>query len=95
VCDFDEPRSSEHPSIIWHLRKLADLVLVLSSGGKSLHAWFAVPEDQEEPFWKAAIHCGADPALMRNRSSFVRIPFGTRDNGNIQTVIYFDPSKIK
>lgn len=95
VCDFDEPRSSEHPSIIWHLRKLADLVMVLSSGGKSLHAWFSVPEDQEEPFWKAAIQCGADPALMRNRSSFVRIPFGTRDNGNIQTVVYFDPSKIK
>jgi hypothetical protein len=95
VCDFDEPRSEEHPSIIWHLAKLADLVMVLSSGGKSLHAWFMMPEEREADFWPAAIKSGADPALMRNRSSFVRIPFGTRDNGNIQTVVYFDPSKIK
>lgn len=95
VCDFDEPRSEEHPSIIWHLAKLADLVLVVSSGKRSLHAWFCVNNDIEPDFWQAAIRSGADPALMRNRSSFVRIPFGTRDNGNIQTVVYFDPSKIK
>jgi hypothetical protein len=94
VCDFDEPASDIHPSIIWHLRGIADLVLVLSSGGKSLHAWFSVPEDDEEEFWKAAVECGADIALKRNRSSFVRIPEGIRDNGNLQRAIYFDPSKI-
>lgn len=93
VCDFDEPASELHPSIIWHLRKIAPLVMVLSSGGKSLHAWFRVPEHSEPDFWKAAIECGADPALMRNRSSFVRMPMGTRDNGKSQSVIYFDPSK--
>jgi hypothetical protein len=95
VCDFDEPKSERHPAIIWHLRKVFDLVLVLTSGGKSLHAWFSVPEHQEEDFWKAAIPCGADPALMRNRSSFVRLPFGTRDNGKLQDVIFFDPNKIQ
>jgi hypothetical protein len=94
VCDFDEPASDIHPAIIWHLRGIADLVLVLSSGGKSLHAWFSVPEDDEEEFWKAAVECGADIALKRNRSSFVRIPEGLRDNGNLQRAIYFDPSKI-
>jgi len=94
VCDFDEPASDIHPSIIWHLRKVFDLVLVLSSGGKSLHAWFTVADDDADDFWKEAIPMGADAALMRNRSSFVRLPMGTRDNGNLQDVLYFDPSKI-
>lgn len=94
VCDFDEPKSSDHPSIIWHLMKLFDLVLVISSGGKSLHAWFNVPDQQEDSFWKIAVEMGADPALMRNRSSFVRLPFGMRDNGREQYAIYFNPDKI-
>lgn len=94
VCDFDEPASDSHPAIIWQLRKAFDLVMVLSSGGKSLHAWFNVPADEEEDFWAAAIPMGADPALMRNRSSFVRIPYGTRDNGNRQMPLYFDQSKL-
>jgi hypothetical protein len=53
-----------------------------------------VEPDEEEDFWKAAVPVGADPALMRNRSSFVRIPYGTRDNGRKQEVIYLDRSKI-
>jgi hypothetical protein len=94
VCDFDEPKSDEHASIIWRLCRAFDLVMVLSSGGKSLHAWFNVPEDEEEDFWSVAIPMGADPALMRNRSSFVRIPYGTRDTGARQMPFYFDRSKL-
>lgn len=91
VCDFDEPASHEHPSIIWYLAKFYKLVMALSSGGKSLHAWFKVAPDEEADFWKLAIRMGADAALMRNRSSFVRMPFGTRDNGKTQQVVYFNP----
>lgn len=94
VCDFDEPKSADHPAIIWQIKRLFDLVMVLSSGGKSLHAWFSVQPDEEEDFWKLAISLGADVALMRNRSSFVRMPQGTRENGKVQYVTYFDPSKI-
>lgn len=94
VCDFDEPKSDSHPAIIWQLRKTFDLVMVLSSGGKSLHAWFSIPKDEEEDFWAQAVPLGADPALMRNRSSFVRIPYGTRDNGSRQMPFYFDQSKL-
>lgn len=94
VCDFDEPKSNDHPAIIWQLRKTFDLVMALSSGGKSLHAWFNVPEDEEEDFWAHAVPLGADPALMRNRSSFVRIPYGTRDNMARQMPIYFDQAKL-
>lgn len=91
VCDFDEPASEEHASIIWYLAKFYKLVMVLSSGGKSLHAWFKVSAHDEPDFWKLAIRMGADPAMMRNRSSFVRMPFGTRDNGKTQQVYYFNP----
>jgi hypothetical protein len=95
VCDFDEPKSSDHPAIVLQLKRTFDLVMVLSSGGKSLHAWFNVAEDEDESFWQAAIEYGADPVLMRNRSSFVRMPMGTRDNGARQNVVYFDQSKLK
>jgi len=95
VCDFDDPKSADHPAIIMQLKRTFDLVMVLSSGGKSLHAWFNVAEDEEESFWQSAIEHGADPALMRNRSSFVRMPLGTRDNGKIQQVYYFDHTKLK
>lgn len=95
VCDFDEPHSDNHPAIIWQLRKTYDLVMALQSGGKSLHAWFQVEPDEEDAFWRVAIAVGADPALMRNRSSFVRLPMGLRDNGKRQGVLYFDHTKIK
>lgn len=94
VCDFDEPKSADHPGIVLQLKKTFDLVMALSSGGKSLHAWFNVDQDEEESFWQAAIEYGADAALMRNRSSFVRIPMGTRSNGSRQDVVYFDQSKL-
>lgn len=93
VCDFDEPSSDHHSSIIWHLKQSFDLVMALSSGGKSLHAWFNIPADEEDDFWKQAVPLGADPALMRNRSSFVRMPLGMRDTGKRQGVLYLDPSK--
>lgn len=95
VCDFDEPSSDQHPAIIWQLKKAFDLVMVVTSGNKSLHGWFSVPEDEEQQFWDAVIPMGADAALMRNRSSFVRIPMGTRDNGAVQNVLYFDREKCK
>jgi hypothetical protein len=95
VCDFDEPKSEDHPTIIWYIAKFFSLVMVLRSGGKSLHAWFDVSKDEEPEFWKLAIKMGADAALMRNRSSFVRMPMGKRDNGARQHVIYFNPDQSK
>jgi hypothetical protein len=95
VCDFDEPKSADHPTIIWYLAKFYHLTMALSSGGKSLHAWFEVAKDEEESFWKLAISLGADAALMRNRSSFVRIPLGRRDNNRVQKVLFFNPDKSK
>lgn len=95
VCDFDEPKSEDHPTIIWHLARLYHLVMVVSSGKKSLHGWFEVDKSEEESFWKLAISLGADPALMRNRSSFVRMPLGRRDTGARQRVLFFNPDRSK
>jgi hypothetical protein len=93
VLDFDAPPAGEHPSIVMHLREFGRLVLVMTTGGKGLHAWFAVSSNDEEDkeFWGLAIRLGADPALFRNSSQLVRLPEGLRDNGNRQRVLYFEP----
>lgn len=96
VCDFDSPPPEEHPSIIRHLARFRPLVMALSSGGKSLHAWFptTASNDDDRLFWRLCITLGADPALCRNRSQFVRLPNGTRENGNRQTCLYLNFSAI-
>ena len=96
VCDFDSPPPEEHAAIITHLDSFRPLAMALSSGGKSLHAWFPVTGSIEDDrlFWRLCIALGADPALFRNHSQFVRMPNGTRDNGKPQSVIYFNPETI-
>jgi hypothetical protein len=96
VCDFDCPPPEQHASIVAHLAKFRTPALVMSSGGKSLHAWFAVTECETDNanFWKLAIALGADPALERNPSQFVRMPNGARDNGNRQLVHYLNTRAV-
>lgn len=83
--------------IIRHLASLGPLVLVIWSGGKSLHAWFpvtGVPEEDQREFFKYAVRLGADPATW-TRSQFVRVPYGTRrPNGALQTPVYFNPTML-
>lgn len=93
VCDFDEPPPEQHPSIIAFLARFREPSIVMSSGGKGIHAWFPVTGSAADDriFWRLAIGLGADAALERNRSQFVRMPNGTRDNGNHQVVHYLNP----
>jgi hypothetical protein len=93
VCDFDEPPPDQHAAIIEHLSKFRPLAMALSSGGKSLHAWFPVTDNANDDrlFWRLCIALGADPALYRNHSQFVRIPNGTRDTGKRQYCVYLNP----
>lgn len=93
VCDFDLPPPSEHAAIAEHLGKFRPLTMVLSSGGKSLHAWFKTTAsvDDDRLFWRLCLALGADPVLYKNPSQFVRMPNGTRDNGKRQHVVYFNP----
>ena len=94
VFDFDDPPPEQHPGIIMHLAKFRPLVLALSSGGKSLHAWFPTTDrpNDDELFWRLGITLGADPVLYRNPSQFVRLPLGTRSGtAAAQSVFYFNP----
>ena len=92
VCDFDEPPPDEHPAIIIHLANCRPLTMVISSGGKSLHAWFpvSVSANDDRLFWRLCVALGADAALMRNHSQFVRLPNGHRDNGKKQHCVYLN-----
>jgi len=78
-----------------HLALRLPLVLVVHSGGKSLHGWYYVYEtadNQLRPFMAYAVSLGADPHTWL-RSQFVRMPDGRRENGNPQITYYFDPRK--
>jgi hypothetical protein len=96
VYESDGLDKDTQASILLHLSKQAPLTLVVDSGGKSLHGWFycqGVSEEQLRRFFAKACLLGADPALW-NKSQMVRMPEGMRDNGNRQSVLYFNPKTI-
>lgn len=93
ITEFDEGSADEQAATIWHLEAFAPLVMVLSSGGKSLHAWWdcrGIDESVVGRFFRYAVTLGADPATWP-RSQFVRLPEGWRhDKGTRQQVYWFD-----
>lgn len=83
-------------ALIHHLAFKVHPALVVHSGGKSLHAWFpcmGIEDDILRPFMRYAVQIGADRATW-TRCQFVRMPGGLRDNGNRQTVHYFNPEVL-
>jgi len=98
AIEFDHGTADEQAALHWHLREFAPLVLVVSSGGKSQHGWYAcegIAEDITRRFMRYAVALGADPATW-TRSQFVRLPQGWRaDKQAPQDVAYFDPSKLE
>ena len=94
VIEQDKGTDHEQASILLHLATMAPMAVVCSSGGKSLHGWFnveGIPEERVAPFFAYAVKIGADPALW-TPCQFARIPGGTRDNGNRQSVLFFNPA---
>lgn len=92
ICEFDTGTADEHAALLIHLANYAPLVCVVHSGGKSCHGWFYVhkqPDEKVAKFFRYAVSIGADPATW-TRSQFVRMPDGTRDNGNRQTVYFLN-----
>ncbi len=92
ICEFDSGTADEHAALLLHLATFAPLVCAVHSGGKSLHGWFFVagqPDDKILKFFCYAVSLGADRATW-TRSQFVRMPDGTRDNGNHQTVYFLN-----
>ena len=97
VVEFDQGTVDEHAALLLHLAERAPLAVAVHSGGKSLHGWFYCQSQQEDRlrrFMAYAVSIGADHVTW-TRSQFVRMPDGTRDNGNKQAVYFFNPSVIK
>ena len=97
VIEFDQGPLDQQATILAHLARYLRLILVVHSGSKSLHGWFAVaglPETEVQKFFAYAVSLGADPALW-NRCQLCRMPDGLRDNGNRQSVLYFNPVENK
>ena len=94
ITEFDSGTADEQARIIRHLRGYAPLAVVVSSGGKSLHAWWDcrdVAETIVAKFFRYAVSLGADPATW-TRSQFVRLPQGWReDRARRQDVYFFSP----
>jgi hypothetical protein len=97
VIEQDVGMVDEQAGIIAHLAERAPLALAVHSGSKSLHGWFFCADQPDERllrFMRYAVTLGADRAMW-TRSQFVRMPDGTRDNGNRQSVYFFNPEVIK
>lgn len=102
ICDFDLPKAEMQPSLIVHLSAYCeqDPELILTSGGKSLHAWWRIddwPDEDIETFEDEAARVGADPALLgeARKCQLVRMPAAMRANGNSQSILFWNPSPIK
>jgi hypothetical protein len=97
VTEFDFGTADEQAAIINHLGNFAPLVMVLSSGGKSLHAWWncvGSGEPEHLRFFRYAVSLGADRATW-TPSQFVRLPQGWRaDKKARQQVLFFNPAKL-
>ena len=92
VCEFDSGTKDEQAALLMHMGQYALLVLAVHSGGRSLHGWFYVhgkPDARVEKFFRYAVSLGADRAMW-SPCQFVRIPDGTRDNGQRQTVYFLN-----
>ena len=98
VIEQDTGTVDEQAAVLWYLASLAPLVLVVHSGGKSVHGWFYCRGQDEEkilrPFMHVACLLGCDYATW-TRSQFVRMPDGLRANGKRQPVYYFRPEVIR
>ncbi len=97
VAEFDSPPRDWQPSLIFELAEIAEQQpsVVIWSGNKSLHAWFAIGDaspDAVGAFESEATRLGADRALMGDgrRCQLVRTPMALRDNGTIQRVLFWN-----
>jgi hypothetical protein len=97
VIEFDFGESHEHAAILKYLAKLLPLVMIVYSGGKSLHGWFKsshANEHQMQTFYKEAVMLGADPKMF-SPTQFSRLPMGRNNRtSRTQRVIFFRPDRV-
>ncbi|QYM80693.1 hypothetical protein K0B96_08870 [Horticoccus luteus] len=97
VVEFDGSSKDDQATLHLHLACHAPLVMVVDSGNESLHGWFHCGGATIEEicrFFAYAVRLGADPATF-TACQLVRMPGGTRDTGQLQRVLFFNPAKIR
>ncbi len=97
VIEQDGGTIDEQAAVLLHLAERAPLAIAVHSGSKSIHGWFycaGQPEGRLQRFMQYAVSLGADRATW-TRSQFVRMPDGTRDNGERQTTYFYNPGAVK
>jgi hypothetical protein len=97
IVEFDTGTADDHAALLLHLAGYAPMVCALHSGGKSLHGWFFVhgqPDAKVLKFFRFAVSLGADSATW-TRCQFVRMPDGSRDNGQRQAVYFLHPQLLE
>lgn len=92
VVEFDRGDPLWHVAVLIHLARTLPLMMMVYSGGKSVHGWFLLsPEDDVAAFFYEACTLGADPKLF-SKCQFTRLPYGMNaKHGRVQKVLYFDP----
>lgn len=96
VTEFDQGTTDQQAAILFHLSAFAPLVLVLHSGGKSLHGWFrctGIDAEQVTKFFRYSVLLGADDQ-QHCACQLVRMPDGQRENGKRQRVVFFNPNGV-
>ena len=90
VTEFDGPTKPQQMARIRSLEAFGglELVCVVDSAGKSLHAWWrAGDESLNRNFFERACKLGADERLWL-RSQFARLPGGTRDGRRQEVILW-------
>ncbi len=102
VTEFDLPGQShrDQACLIGRLKELMPLVMVVDSGGKSLHAWFfvhGVEAGELARFFGYACCLGADPSRW-DPCGWLRMPGGLRRRAEGQPVrqriVFFAPAVL-
>lgn len=102
VAEFDDASLTkrQQAQLVTALAALAPLVMAVDSGGKSVHAWYAVEamaRQEQARFFAAACLLGADQTRW-DICGWLRMPGGLRvkpDSSRVrQRILYWDPGAI-
>ena len=97
IIEQDQGSKDEQAGVLVHLSTLGPMVMIVDSGNKSIHGWFACGKRDEAEllkFMQYAVSLGADRATW-TRCQFVRMPGGVRQNGQRQNVLFFNPEVLE
>lgn len=97
VVEFDRGTLPQQAAVLTSLHsEVTPLVLVVWSGGKSLHGWYDVRMLEDHAlldFFRFAVALGADASLW-DPCKLVRLPGGLRSGRKLQPILHFSPRHV-